>query len=124
METKMSEIEIRKKIWVELSEFYLDTELQQRDFDGIAETFNNSGLTLQEIKKIDLYEVFPLLQHNLLSVAGEWAGFDPDWLFENCERFYKKRNNWFHQLKCRFLNLWFYWMRKEYWLKIENKIRR
>lgn len=116
------QLETRKKIWIELSEFYLDTELTSEDFDRISNTFMQSGLELVEIKKIDLLEVFPLLQSNLLSVAGAWAGFDEEWLLSECTKRYNRRNNIFHRLNCKFWNILFYWMRRDYWNQIENRM--
>ena len=112
-------IDTRKLIWITLSEFYLDTELTQEDLDRIAKIFARSGLGLQEIKDIDRFEVFPLLQKNLLSAAGLWAGFDEKWLIEGCERGYRKRENTFYKINCIFWHKLFYWMRKDYWKAIE-----
>ena len=122
MVQKNEAIERRKKIWLVLSEFYLDTELTSEDFDRISTVFRQSGYVLSEIKEIDLYEVFPLLQMNLLSNAGEWAGFDEDWLISSCGRCYCKRRNWYHRLTCKFWNNLFYWMRKHYWIEIDKRM--
>jgi hypothetical protein len=108
------QFETRKKIWIELSEFYLDTELASEDFDRISNTFLQSGLELSDIKKIDLIEVFPLLQPNLLNVAGAWTGFDEEWLLSECTKRYNQRKNIFYRLKCNFWNIFFYWMRRDY----------
>ena len=100
----------------------MDTELTSDDFDRISNTFLQSGLELEEIKIIDLFEVFPLLQTNLLSVAGAWAGLDEEWLLSESTKRYKRRKNIFHRLNCKFWNMFFYWMRKDYWNQIENRI--
>lgn len=112
----------RIEIWEALSEFYLDTELTKEDFERISYVFVKSDLRLSEIKKIDLFEVFPLLQTNLLSVAGVWDRFDQPWLIENCTKNYLKRNKRLHKLNCKLCNLLFYWMRKDYWVEIEKLI--
>ena len=65
----------RQPVWLALSEFYLDTELQPTDFKRIRAVFDHSGYSAQEIRQIDYEEVGPLLYPNLLSVAGEWTGF-------------------------------------------------
>jgi hypothetical protein len=103
-----------------LSEFYLDTELGLDDFIRIKKVFDSSGLSLDEIRKIDLFEVFPLLQTNLLAPAGAWAGFDEPWLTIECTKRYKRRRFLLYRLACKFWNRLFYWMRKRYWLEIEN----
>ncbi len=117
------QLEIRKKIWIELSEFYLDTELTDVQFDQISNTFLQSGLAIDETKEIDLMEVFPLLQSNLFSFAGAWAGFDEDWLLEECTKRFYKRKNIFYRLNCKFWNFFFYWMRKDYWKHVEDRMK-
>lgn len=71
-----TELARRKPVWLALSEFYLDTELQPADFCRIRAVFDQSGYSQGEIRQIDYDEIGPLLYPNLLSVAGEWAGFD------------------------------------------------
>lgn len=72
----------RKPVWIALSYFYLDVELQEEDFEKIASVFVESPYTLAQIKQINKYEVFPLLQMNLHSVAGDWLPYDEDLLAE------------------------------------------
>lgn len=119
-----SELKNRKPIWQALSNLYLDVELQTEDFKEIAAVFNESAYTIEEIRKIDLYEVFPLLQLNLLSMAGEWAGFDEDILEEECIKKWKLRKNITYRLVCNLFNSIFYWMRKDYWQKIDTELRK
>lgn len=71
-----AELARRKPVWLALSEFYLDTELQPADFRRIRAVFNQSGYAEREIRQIDYEEVGPVLYGNLLSMAGEWARFD------------------------------------------------
>lgn len=115
------DIQTRKVIWLALAELYLDTELLEEDFKRIASIFKQTRYGLNFIKEIDLYEVFPLLQYNLLNLAGEWAAFNSEWLFAGCERFYGKRNNIFYRLRIKFWNSAFYWMRRDYWKAIEKE---
>lgn len=70
----------RAPVWSALSEFYLDTELDERDHQGIAEVLVQSGYSVDQLEEILYREVHPVLATNLLSVAGEWAGFDAEWL--------------------------------------------
>jgi hypothetical protein len=76
------EIAARKPVWSAVSEMYLDTQLSETDLENIATVIVENNLTISEAKKIDKYEVFPILLPNVLSVAGDWAGFDESWLFE------------------------------------------
>ncbi len=109
----------RQPVWIALSEFYLDTELDEHDLKRIAQVFKASGLDLQSIKDIDKQEVFPVLQYNLLWVAGIWDGFDPAFLTEACTKMYFKRNTWWHKSWISIWNRLFYWMRKGYWKEVE-----
>jgi hypothetical protein len=117
------ELEKRIPIWNSISEFYLDTELQDENYESITNTFLNSDLHISELKGIDLYEVFPVLKGNLLSVAGEWNGFDEKWLNESCTKAYLKRKNNFFRLKTKFYNGFLFSMRKDHWTEIENRIK-
>src|ERR1700750_3479702 len=75
-------IKERTPLWIALSDFYLDTELQDSDFRYIAKTILESPYTFEEVKTINTYEIFPVLQSNLLQPAGEWACFNEKWLIE------------------------------------------
>ena len=73
-------IQKRRPVWVALSELWLDTELSTEDLERIARVMAESGLGIDELREIYLVEVAPVVSPNLLSVAGEWAGFDEEWL--------------------------------------------
>ncbi|MBK8671763.1 MAG: hypothetical protein IPN93_01880 [Bacteroidetes bacterium] len=73
-----TEIEIRKKIWFELSEFYLDTDLGLENLKRKAKVFKESGLDINTIKEINFYEVAPILIDNLRSNTGIWDEFDQE----------------------------------------------
>jgi hypothetical protein len=114
-------IEERKPIWIALSEFYLDTELQESDFRNIAFKIIESPYSLEEVKNINKYEVFPVLQPNLLSVAGEWAGFQEEWLINSITDSLTKRNS-IKRAGIEGSWLTFKWMQKDYWEKLENAL--
>ena len=78
-------IEDRLPVWEALSEFFLDTELDDTDYQRIAEVLVLSTYSIQETEEILRFEVYPVLIWNLRSVAGEWAGFNRDWLREMIE---------------------------------------
>ncbi len=109
----------RKPIWIALSEFYLDTELQDYHFRYIANKIIESPYSLEEVQQINKYEVFPVLQANLLSVAGEWAGFQEEWLIRSIMDSLKKRNA-FRKLKIDKLWLIHKWMQEDYWIKLTD----
>src|SRR5688572_10265149 len=112
-------IEDRKPIWIALSEFYLDTELQDSDFRHIALTILESPYTLDEVKKINKYEVIPILQVNLLSVAGEWAGFDEAWLVDKITTRLKTKTK-LSDIGVKASYQMFKWMSKRYWGNLEK----
>lgn len=112
-------IEQRQPIWIALSDFYLDTELDDAALRNIAFTIIDSTYTFDEVKRINKYEVFPILQTNLLSVAGVWTGFDEEWLVEKIiSRLHSK--NLFNDAGLEVSYQAFKWMFKNYWSRLEN----
>lgn len=73
----------RLKIWQALSEFFLDTEITDSTFDYVARVVLETGYSPREIHSILWAEVFPVLEGNLKSIAGEWAGWTDEWLLEH-----------------------------------------
>ncbi len=51
-----------------------------------------SCYSLDEMRDIYLFEVAPVVFPNLLSVAGECAGFDEEWLFAKATKRARKRS--------------------------------
>lgn len=70
----------RAPVWIALSDLCLDTELDERALDHIANVVRASGLSAPEVDGIFNYELAPFLANNLLAPAGEWSGFDPAWV--------------------------------------------
>ncbi|WP_187270021.1 DUF7079 family protein [Pontibacter qinzhouensis] len=116
----MKDIDKRAEIWKVLSEFYLDTELQEADYLWIAKILKQSNLAITELKEIDLYEVFPSLQSNLCSVAGVWAGFDEEWLVGECIKNFAKREDNRFRFVAKLKNKISYCMRKHHWAKVQE----
>ncbi len=87
-----AEIERRKPVWTALSELWLDTELTDDDLQRIAEVMKRSGYGIPQLRDIHLFEVAPVVFPNLLTVAGEWAGFDEEWLFDMASRRARRRS--------------------------------
>lgn len=90
----------REQLWIALSNFYLDNELEDYHYHLVASTCNEHGLSFDEAKNIDKTEVFPALYSNLLSVAGIWDGFDEDWLVEQCSINQRKKAMLIFKCKC------------------------
>jgi len=115
-------IERRKRVWSALSDLYLDTELPDDSIERIVQTFINSGYSLAEIKQINYNEVAPVLGRNLISIAGEWAGFDEEWLYKAItEQIHKKKPT----LHFQWIRNWYIdRMTTTYWNKIEMEWRK
>lgn len=112
----------REALWLALSELWLDTELQPFQHSHIAKVMRASGLPLDELEAILLYEVAPALWQNAHSVAGVWSGFDPDWLFEVCRGNREKRGNRWYRLRCRLLKRAMLGPVKEDWQKAKDRL--
>ncbi len=90
----------RIPVWIALSELYLDTDVSVFH-DAIAETLAASPYLPAELRDILMDDVHPALHANLMSVAGEWAGFDEAWLIERIEavgrqpRWRRRMSRWF-----------------------------
>ncbi|WP_235296562.1 DUF7079 family protein [Portibacter marinus] len=70
----------RKNLWIALSELYVDNEIQEYDLQQIVKAIDKGQFTLKEAKRINREEVFSVLKYNLMGIAGNWTGFDPEWL--------------------------------------------
>ena len=82
MTTADQDIENRRPVWRALSDLFLDTELQDNDLSYIARTLAESPYTLAEIETILFCELYPVCIPNMHCVAGEWSGFNYEWLEE------------------------------------------
>lgn len=71
------ELERRREAWALLSDLWLDTEINT---DSLARALAQLPYSVEQLDEMCIFEVGPHLFANLECVAGEWAGFDPDWL--------------------------------------------
>ena len=109
--TEILDIENRKPVWIALSELYLDTELQKYTHRWMAQIFLNSPYSWEEIMRINKYEVFPVLIHNMLSPAGQWMGFNEEWMIEAIQNSLKNKSI-FRKLETQLGYRIQYWMLK------------
>lgn len=87
---------LRAPVWEALSDFWLDTELQDFQVDRIARVIAASPYSIEEVIAIHNYEVAPAVSANLINIAGEWSGFDSEWLNARCRHFASRRQSiWF-----------------------------
>jgi hypothetical protein len=73
------EIAIRRAVWVAMPDLCLDTDVSL-SYAHIARVCAVSPFSLDELDAIFEKEVAPVVGANPLSIAGEWAGFDEEWL--------------------------------------------
>lgn len=77
MELSRDQLEIRRPLWIALSELYLDTE---PDWERVGSICAASPFDVLELRRILFDEVHPVVYLNLWSATGVWEGFDEDWL--------------------------------------------
>jgi hypothetical protein len=75
----ISEDSRRVDVWVAMAEHYLDTETRQ-EIPSTALKCARAGLSLEEARNIWRFEVCPAVSFNAFDIAGEWAGWDREWL--------------------------------------------
>lgn len=74
------EMAVREPVWEAISRLWLDTVIDNRDREMIAQTLAATPLSDDELDRIYRYEVAPVVHGNLKIVAGAWGGFDEEWL--------------------------------------------
>lgn len=81
----MIQKEERLKIWSAFSDLFLDTEIGDGTFKRIARVIRECELSEKEAEHILWYEVYPVLEGNLRSVAGVWDGWPDSWLLQHLQ---------------------------------------
>ena len=79
----------RKKAWLSLSDLFLDTDTNLL-IDSVARNLASTPYDIKEIENILKSEIYPCCKYNLWSIAGEWEGFDEEWLVTQASQ---KRNS-------------------------------
>jgi hypothetical protein len=69
----------RVEVWVAMAEHFLDTETRHA-IPATALCCIRAGLSVAEARGVWRDEVSPAVGFNVWDVAGEWAGWDRDWL--------------------------------------------
>jgi len=81
----------RMPVWQAMTTFFLDTALQDEDFEHIASVCAASPYSLTELERIMFTEVWPAFFPNLLSPAGEWTGWSETFVKEHILKHYRRR---------------------------------
>src|SRR6185369_6609512 len=69
----------RRPVWDALQMFWMDTD-PALFLESAVRICTRSAYSLDEIEQIFWHEVKPAAEFNLCDIAGEWTGFDLDWL--------------------------------------------
>ena len=99
-----SDPEHRRPVWLALSDLFLDTDVNLLR-EGNARTLAASPYSVDELDMILREEVYPACSFNLREVAGEWAGFDADWLERRILRGGPPPRPWWWRRLGRYLTL-------------------
>ncbi|MCB1889861.1 MAG: hypothetical protein KDH20_19800 [Rhodocyclaceae bacterium] len=113
----------RKPVWEALADFWLDTELVDFQFEHIARVIAASPYAIAEVKAIHDLEVVPAVSANLAGIAGEWAGFDPEWLHARCARFAARRGSRWMRARIWLQRPTIRYFTEDYWRQIEPRVQ-
>lgn len=69
----------RRDLWIALSDLFLDTDVRL-SYPYVARVAAETPYSMDELEAIYRNEVAPIVEDNLLEVAGEWAMFPEEWL--------------------------------------------
>lgn len=79
--SEAAEIARALPLWTALSDLFLDTDVLL-SVPYIARTIVETGYSIDEAEEMLRWDVRPAFYGNLLSVAGEWAGWPADFVRE------------------------------------------
>ena len=86
---------------------------------NIARVCAESSFTLEELKEILDSEVAPICSRNLLSIAGEWAGFDEEWLASSIKNNILSKKSIVKKILSPLKNFGFNTYIRIHWIKIK-----
>jgi len=95
----------RREVWIAQADLFLDTDTRL-SYAYIARVTAASPYTLEELEAICRDEVAPIVESNLLEVAGEWAMFPEDWLIGEITRHLENYPQIPYQMKTTALDDW------------------
>lgn len=91
----------REDVWEAFADLFLDTETRTT-IPRAALTCVEAGMSREQAFEAWAYEVTPTVWWNGWSVAGEWAGWDRDWLFARIRERRVKPSRWAYVVyRCR-----------------------
>ncbi|MCX4028492.1 hypothetical protein H0A36_14155 [Endozoicomonas sp. SM1973] len=117
-----NQLEQNKIVWSIISELFLDNQLRDLDLNHIAKELLKTSFTEKELNEIFYYDVAPICFMNLQNVAGEWEGFDKEWLFSEIQK-NRNKNQIIFRLKCKLLRSLYGSLALDQWAKVLEKLR-
>lgn len=100
------DVEKRAPVWEAFGEFFLDNV---PNLDYVARVCAESPYSLKELDQILFSEVWPAPFANLASMAGEWAGWNREWLVARVIEKHKTNSSsfwWLNPAKLFFCSAW------------------
>jgi hypothetical protein len=76
-------------VWCSMADHFLDTETRQ-NIPLTALRCVQAGLSLGDARRVWQFEVSPAVAFNVWDIAGEWAGWDQQWLAHRIRGFRKR----------------------------------
>jgi len=121
MNVSIEEIQTRRPVWLALSELFLDTDVSY-SYDYIVRECAQSSYSIEQLYSILKEEVAPVCFANLYGVAGEWSGFDEQWLVDNILKNIDRKNPLSKKIASVFHEIFFRSYVDDHWNEIEGKI--
>ncbi|MBE9608204.1 DUF7079 family protein [Chitinilyticum piscinae] len=122
MTLSSEDLQTRLPVWEALAEFWLDTELADFRLAHIARVLAASPYSWPEILAIHDFEVAPAVSANLACIAGEWAGFDRDWLCARCQHCAARRQSPWFRILIRLRRPWLRGYTAPYWPLLKLRV--
>lgn len=94
---KDSATQAKVNLWAALSTLFLDTEIDVH-LEQISSVCAASQHSIDELQQILFQEVAPVCMPNMLTVAGEWTGFDEEQLVTKILEHKNKKQSAFGKL--------------------------
>ena len=86
MKPTEAQVEERLPVWKALSEFFLDTDLQPKELEQIAQSLAATNYSEQRLEEFLNFEVCVACRWNIFS--GRWGGFEDGWLRKKIISYY------------------------------------
>ncbi len=121
MKFSENDLNKRKPVWIALSDLFLDTDVTLH-YENIIRVCVEAGYSPEEIRFILFNEVAPAVSKNLLCVAGEWSGFDENWLIDEIISGIRSNKRFLSFLNKVTRNIGINHYLKEHWAALEPRI--